>query len=71
MGTGIYIFLALQLLKSSTRSILLSILALIVGSSIAHVLKERKLLLDHAATFYQYIMGARIIGVGLSVLSID
>ncbi len=71
MGTGMCIFAALQVLKSSTRSILLPILALIVGSSIAHTLKDGELLLGHAVTFYQYMMGVGIVGVGLSVLSID
>lgn len=71
MGTGMCIFAAIQCLKSSTRSILLPILALVAGSSISHTLGQGDVLLGHGVTFYQYMMGIGIIGVGLSVLSID
>ncbi len=71
LGTGVCIIAGLQILKSATRSILLPIVALMIGSSVAHTLGVGELLLGHDITFYQCVMGVGIVGVGLSVLSID
>ena len=71
MGTGMCVFAALQVVKSSTRSILLPILAVMIGSSISHTLGNGTHLLGHGVTFYQYMMGVGIVGIGISVLSID
>ena len=46
-------------------------MTLMVGSSVAHTLGADALLLGHGVAFYQCVMGVGIIGVGLSVLSID
>ena len=50
---GMCIFAGLQIIKSATRSLLLPIITLIVGNSIAHSLGPNELLMGFDATFYQ------------------
>ncbi len=68
---GIQIFAAIQIIKSATRSLLLPILAMIVGGSIAHSIGAHELLLHFDKAFYEHLMITGIIGLGVAILTID
>ncbi len=68
---GIQIFAAIQIIKSATRSLLLPILAMIVGGSIAHSIGTHELLLHFDKAFYEHLMITGIIGLGVAILTID
>lgn len=71
IGIGLLTFAAIQIIKSSTRSLLIPILATILGAVISHSLASSETLLTYSANFYQYLMITGIIGLGISVLTID
>ncbi len=70
-GMGIQIFAAIQIIKSGTRSLLLPLLAMVGGSMMAHSLGPHETLLTFGKTFYEYVIITGIIGLGMSVLTID
>jgi len=71
IGTGLLLFAALQIVKSSTRSLFLPTLATIVGAIISHSLHHHETFLTYNTNFYQYVMITGIIGIGISVFTID
>jgi hypothetical protein len=71
MGVGLLIFAGLQIIKSSSRSLLLPLLATVSGAVISHSLAPDQTLFTYGATFYQYMMIAGIIASGFSVLNVD
>ena len=70
-GLGTLLFAALQIIKSSTRSLMLPILALVIGSLITHSLSGPQTLFGFSKTFFEYLMITGVIGVAISVLTID
>lgn len=68
---GMQIFAAIQIIKSGTRSLLLPFLALVVGTTVMHSLHHGQTLFHFNKTFYEHLMIVGIIGLGVSVLSID
>jgi len=68
---GMQIFAAIQIIKSGTRSLLLPALALIVGTTAMHSLHHGQMLFHFTKSFYEHLMVVGIIGLGISVLSID
>lgn len=68
---GIQLFAAIQIIKSATRGLLLPFLALTVGSYVSHSLSAHDTLFNFNIDFYQHLMIVGIIGLGVSVLSID
>lgn len=71
LAIGIEIFAAIQIIKSGTRSLLLPFLALVVGCTASHSIASHNLIFHFGKDFYQYLMVVGIIGLGVSVLSID
>lgn len=71
LAIGIEIFSAIQVIKSGTRGLLLPFLALIIGGVGAHILSHSPMLFHFGHTFYEQLMVVGIIGLGISVLSID
>lgn len=71
IGTGLLIFGAIQVLKSSTRSLFIPVVTMIAGAIISHTLPHGEHFLGYTAKFYQYVMITGIIGLGISVLTID
>ena len=69
-GLGTLLFAALQIIKSATRSLMLPILALVIGSLIAHSLSGSNTLFGFSKTFFEYLMITGVIGVAISVLTI-
>ena len=69
--TGMLIFAALQVIKSSTRSLFIRVVTMIAGAIISHTLPHGEHFLSYTAKFYQYVMITGIIGLGISVLTID
>ena len=67
------IFAGIQVVKSASRSILLPGLSLILGSAGAHRLSAsgHHLLLGAGHTFYEGMIIAGILGLGIAVLTID
>lgn len=70
-GIGIQIFAAIQIIKSGARSLALPVLAAVIGTSVYHSLGAHEYLLHFPKAFYQYLMVVGVIGMGISVLSID
>jgi hypothetical protein len=68
---GIQLFAAIQIIKSATRGLLLPVLALLIGASLAHSLGAHQTLWHFNRTFYEHLMITGIIGLGVAVLSID
>jgi len=64
-------FAGLKVIKSATRSLLLPLVATALGAIVSHTLGHHHTLFGYGATFYQYVMIVGIIGLGISVLSID
>ena len=71
IGTGLLIFGAIQVIKSSTRSLFIPVVTMIAGAIISHTLTHSEHFLGYTAQFYQYVMITGIIGLGISVLTID
>ena len=71
IGTGLLIFGAIQVIKSSTRSLFIPVITMIAGAIISHTLPHGEHFLGYTAQFYQYVMITGIIGLGISVLTID
>ncbi len=71
LSIGIEIFAAIQIIKSGTRSLLLPFLALIIGCTASHSIASNNLIFHFGKDFYQHLMVVGIIGLGVSVLSID
>jgi hypothetical protein len=69
IGIGLLTFAAIQVIKSGTRSLLIPMLATILGAVISR-LTSSETLLTYSASFYQYLMVVGIIGLGISVLTI-
>ena len=62
---------AVQILKSASRSIVLPLAATAIGAVISHQLTGNHLLLNHPAAFFQAMMIVGLIGIAISVFSID
>lgn len=71
LAIGIEIFSAIQIIKSGTRGLLLPFLALIIGGTGTHMLSHSPMLFHFGHAFYERLMVVGIIGLGVSVLSID
>lgn len=71
IGTGLLIFAALQVIKSSTRSLFIPVVTMITGAIISHTLPHGEHFLGYTSKFYQYVMITGIIGLGISALTID
>ncbi|ABS78554.1 hypothetical protein CbuD7D7780_11735 (plasmid) [Coxiella burnetii] len=71
IGVGLLIFGGIQIIKSSTRSLFIPLIATIAGAVISHTLPNGQMLFTYNATFYQSLMVTGIIGLGISVLNID
>lgn len=68
---GIQLFAALQIIKSGTRSLILPLLATVIGASIASSLGNHQLFYHFDKAFFQHLMIVGIIGLGIAVLTID
>jgi hypothetical protein len=62
---------AIQILKSASRSILLPLLATIIGAAISNQLTGHHQFLSQSGVFYQAMMVTGLIGIAISVFSID
>jgi hypothetical protein len=71
IGIGLLTVGALQIIKSGARSLLLPVGAIFIGAIVSHQLAEGQTLFTYGADFYQYLMIAGIVGVGVSVLTIS
>lgn len=75
LSTGLTYFIefaaAVQILKSARRSIVLPLAVTAIGAVISHQLTGNHLLLNHPATFFQTMMVVGLIGIAISVFSID
>ena len=71
IGIGLLIFGATQVVKSGTRSLFIPMVTMIAGAVISHTLPGGEHFLGYTAKFYQYVMITGIIGLGVSVLTID
>jgi hypothetical protein len=60
-----------QILKSASRSLVLPIGTVLFGAVIANQLTVHQLFLNHTADFYQAVMITGLIGIAVSVFSID
>jgi len=60
-----------QILKSATRSLLLPLVATAVGGTIANQLTGNHLMLGQPSWFYQGVLITGLIGIAISVFSID
>lgn len=73
LGLGYFIEFAagIQILKSASRSLLLPIIATIVGAIVANQLTGHQVFLQHPADFYEVLMITGLIGIAISIFSID
>lgn len=71
IGVSLLCFAGLQIIKSSSRSLILPLLAMVIGAMISHTLTPHETLLSYGTTFYQYVMIVGIIGLGISAITID
>lgn len=71
LGLGLLVFGAIQIIKSSSRSLFIPTLAALVGAVVSHTLTQHETLFTYGTAFYQYLMIAGIIGLGIAVLNID
>ncbi len=62
---------AVQILKSASRSIVLPLAATIMGSIISNQLTGHQLFLNQPSLFFQAMMVTGLIGIAISVFSID
>lgn len=71
LGYFIEFAAGIQILKSASRSLILPIFATIAGAIVANHLTGHQLFLQHPAEFYQALMVTGLIGIAISVFSID
>lgn len=71
LGYFIEIAAAVQILKSASRSIVLPIIATILGAVISNQLTGNQLFLNHPSLFFQCMMVTGLIGICISVFTID
>lgn len=73
MYLSIFIEIAagVQILKSASRSLVLPIAASLFGAIVANQLTGHQVFLHHSADFYQAVMITGLIGIAISVFSID
>lgn len=71
IGVGLLVFAGLQIIKSSSRSLILPLLAMVIGAMVSHTLTPHQTLFTYGATFYQYVMIVGIIGLGIAAITID
>ena len=62
---------AVQVLKSASRSIVLPLVATIMGSIVSNQLTGHQLFLNQPSLFFQAMMITGLIGISISVFSID
>ena len=62
---------AVQIVKSASRSIILPLAATAIGAVISHQLTGNHLIFNHPAVFFQIMMIVGLIGIAISVFSID
>lgn len=62
---------AIQVLKSASRSIVLPLVATALGAAISQQLTGNHQLLHHSADFFQAMMIVGLVGIGISIFSID
>ena len=67
----IEIAVGIQILKSATRSLLIPVSATLIGAVVANTMPEGSLFLMHHQLFYQILMVTGIVGVMMSVFTID
>jgi hypothetical protein len=71
LGRFMMISGAVQILKSATRSLLLPLVATAVGGTIANQLTGNHLMLGQPSWFYQGVLITGLVGIAISVFSID
>jgi len=71
LGRFMMISGVVQILKSATRSLLLPLVATAVGGIIANQLTGNHLMLGQPSWFYQGVLITGLIGIAISVFSID
>ena len=71
IGAGLLVLAAQQVLKSSTGSLIMPVIAVFSGMVIAHSLHGGETFLGYHAQFYQFVMLTGVLGLGASVLSIS
>tara|TARA_B110000879_G_scaffold186744_1_gene248126 strand:+ start:1562 stop:2392 length:831 start_codon:yes stop_codon:yes gene_type:complete len=62
---------AIQILKSSTRSLFIPIIATLFGAVASNIIGEGQMLMMHHQLFFQALMVTGIIGIAVSVFTID
>lgn len=70
-GIGLLVVAGIQVIKSSTRSLIVPLVVSISGAIISHTLEKGQTLFTYDASFYQWVMIAGIIGIAMSVVTID
>lgn len=60
-----------QILKSASRSLILPVTATLTGAIVSNQLTGHQLFLQHSIEFYQIVLITGLIGVAVSVFSID
>jgi len=71
LGRFMMISGVVQILKSATRSLLLPLVATAVGGTIANQLTGNQLMLGQPSWFYQGVLITGLVGIAISVFSID
>tara|TARA_R110000868_G_scaffold65823_8_gene196515 strand:+ start:2026 stop:2601 length:576 start_codon:yes stop_codon:yes gene_type:complete len=71
LGRFLMISGIVQILKSATRSLLLPLVATAVGGTIANQLTGNHLMFGQPSWFYQGVLVTGLIGIAISVFSID
>lgn len=71
LGYFIEMAAGLQILKSASRSLVLPITATLFGAIISNQLTGHQLFLEHPAGFYQALLVTGLVGIGISVFTID
>jgi hypothetical protein len=71
LGRFMMISGVVQILKSATRSLLLPLVATAVGGIIANQLTGNQLMLGQPSWFYQGVLITGLVGIAISVFSID
>lgn len=70
-GWGAEIAGALTIIKSATRSLLLPFVALVIGGMIAHSMGSHGTVFGFSHRFYEQLMLVGVVGLILSILTID
>jgi hypothetical protein len=71
LGYFIELAAGVQILKSASRSLILPICAAVFGAIVANQLTGHHLFLQHSADFYQAVLVTGLIGIAISVFTID